>query len=87
MSPEVAAKTVKMLKTSGTDAKPIPADFGLIHREMDVLKELTEGKNHHEIGDELFISPKTVRSHLKNIYQKLKVHSKLEASNMAIRNG
>lgn len=87
MSPEVASKTVKILRESGNTEKPSPTDFALTARELEVLGELTQGKNHQAIADELFISPKTVRSHLENIYEKLGVHSKLEASNMAIRNG
>lgn len=46
---------------------------------MEILKAFANGFTYHEISDAMFISPHTVRTHLKNIYQKLGINSKAEA--------
>ncbi len=51
----------------------------LSKREKEILDHLAKGFTHKQIAENLFISPETVRGHLKNIYQKLHVHSKTEA--------
>lgn len=57
----------------------------LTGRERDVLQQLCEGKSYRSIGDALFISQDTVRSHIKSIYKKLEVNSKSEAVAKALR--
>ena len=52
-------------------------------RELDVLRLLRTELSVPEIADELIIAPSTVRSHIKNIYSKLDVHSRLEAIHRA----
>ena len=52
-------------------------------RERDVLRGIAEGKSYSKIALDLFISKETVRSHIKNIYQKLQVNSKAEAIRVA----
>jgi DNA-binding NarL/FixJ family response regulator len=51
----------------------------LSDRETDVLMLLAKGKTYHSIGDDLFISVETVKTHIRNIYQKLHVTNKTEA--------
>ncbi|WP_255067926.1 LuxR C-terminal-related transcriptional regulator [Lacihabitans sp. LS3-19] len=48
-------------------------------REMDILVAFTNGFSYTEISDAMFISPHTVRTHIKNIYNKLEINSKSEA--------
>lgn len=60
-------------------------DNTLTERERDVLEQLCEGKSYRSIGDTLFISQDTVRSHIKSIYKKLEVNSKSEAVAKALR--
>lgn len=55
----------------------------LSKREMEVLTLLSRGKSYTSIADDLFIDKETVRSHIKNIYFKLEVHSKVDALEMA----
>jgi DNA-binding NarL/FixJ family response regulator len=57
----------------------------LTDRESEVLVLLCKGHSYKMIADELFISEQTVHFHIRNIYQKLQVHSKSEAVAKAIR--
>jgi len=56
----------------------------LSKREYEILEYIVKGITLKQIADKLFISPKTVRTHLRNIYQKLHVHSKTEAVSKAL---
>ena len=49
-------------------------------REHEVLDLVAQGFQNVEIGQRLFISPKTVKTHLQNIYEKLDVGSRTEAA-------
>ena len=53
----------------------------LTPREREILEKLSKGHSHKEVATELFVSPTTVRKHIFNIYEKLQVHSKVEAVN------
>ncbi len=57
----------------------------LTARETEVLEHLARGKSYSSIASELFIDKETVRTHIKNIYFKLEVHSKAEAIEKALR--
>lgn len=61
--------------------KNLPETEHLSQRELDVLQPLSEGYRYKEIADQLHISPETVRTHVRNIYQKLSVTSRMEAIN------
>lgn len=58
----------------------------LSQREQEVLELLASGKSYTVIADQLFIDKETVKSHIKNIYLKLEVHSKAEAIEKAKKN-
>jgi len=58
----------------------------LSERETQVLELLSKGKSYTVIANELFIHKETVKSHIKNIYFKLQVHSKAEAIEKAQKN-
>ena len=83
MSPSVATKVLKMVSEKSVSAKP--SNFNLSEREKEVLACLVEGMSYKMIADACFISLDTVRSHIKNIYEKLHVHSKGEAVAKAIK--
>ena len=55
----------------------------LTDRELEVLRLVAIGQSNEEIAATLVISSETVKKHLKNIYGKLEVHSRLEAVNRA----
>jgi len=56
-----------------------PQEENLSKREQEILDLLVKGYRYKEIADALSISFETVRSHLKNIYDKMHVHSRTEA--------
>lgn len=57
----------------------------LTNRETEVLKSITEGKSYSEIASQLHISSETAKTHIRNIYKKLKVNSKSEVVKRAIQ--
>jgi DNA-binding NarL/FixJ family response regulator len=59
----------------------------LTEREREILQLLAEGKRNDGIAKQLYISPQTVQTHVRNILGKLRVHSKLEAVSFAVKNG
>jgi DNA-binding CsgD family transcriptional regulator len=61
--------------------------YGLTARELEVLALLVEGISNPEIATTLFISQKTVRNHLTNIFGKLGVESRTAAATLALRQG
>ncbi|ELA9891810.1 response regulator transcription factor, partial [Vibrio parahaemolyticus] len=58
----------------------------LTRREIQVLKMLKEGGSNMEIADSLFISEHTIKSHLYNIFRKLEVKNRTQATSWAKRN-
>ena len=57
----------------------------LTDREMQVLKLVAKGMNNRDIAKELFISENTVKNHVRNILEKLQIHSRMEAVMVAVR--
>jgi DNA-binding NarL/FixJ family response regulator len=57
----------------------------LTERELEVLKLVAKGMNNRDIGQELFISENTVKNHVRNILEKLHLHSRMEAVVYAVR--
>jgi non-specific serine/threonine protein kinase len=74
--------------TACQEAATIPsALLALTRRERDIMRLLVEGLSNPEIAAALFISPKTVRNHVTNIFTKLGVESRTAAATYALRNG
>ncbi len=59
----------------------------LSDRELDILKNIVNGLSNKEIGEKLFISPKTVETHRNNIMKKLDVHNVASLVKLAIKSG
>lgn len=76
MSSHIARKVVQHFHGSGPAAE---GEEQLSPREREVLDLLAGGYIYKEIGDKLGISPETVRTHVKNICEKMHVRSRLEA--------
>ncbi len=85
----VSQQVVKRLMDSpAKDEKITDAAYGnLSPREQEVMRLLAEGLSRKEIGEKLFISPKTVENHRTNIMNKLGLHSTIELIRYAARLG
>ena len=59
---------------------------GLTQREVEIIGLLGTGASNTEIADQLFVSEHTVKSHLYNIFRKIKVHNRIQAMNWARQN-
>ncbi|MBP7810540.1 MAG: response regulator transcription factor [Bacteroidia bacterium] len=83
MSPGIAFKALKIIKHSKPSKEVVTnaEEFGLTKREIEILDKIAAGLTYKQIGEAVFISPKTVRKHIENIYHKLRVHNKTEALN------
>jgi DNA-binding NarL/FixJ family response regulator len=82
MSPEVARRVVRLFREF---RPPAHAPYHLTPQESELLKLLADGHHRKTAAHELGISVNTVAFHLKNIYEKLQVHSKTEAVAKALR--
>lgn len=75
MSPRIA----RMLVREFQSAPSVDEDYLLTARERDVLEQLERGLSYKEVAAELAISPHTVHSHIKRIYEKLHANNRDEA--------
>ena len=82
MSPEVARRVIALFRAF---RPPERASYHLTPQETDLLKLMVEGHHYKTAADQMGISINTVSFHLKNIYEKLQVHSKTEAVAKALR--
>lgn len=82
MSPDVARRVVDLFRKF---SPPPQSDYHLTEQETRILKMLVDGHHYKTAARELGISTSTVSFHLKNVYEKLHVHSKTEAVSKALR--
>ena len=85
ISPSMATKLLDEFKqTSGADRPAVPTPR-LTERELEVLRLVAQGLNNREIGRQLFISENTVKNHVRNVLEKLQLHSRIDAVMYAVR--
>jgi DNA-binding NarL/FixJ family response regulator len=89
INPSMAAKLLTefaaLARRDGEErAEQVPAPK-LTEREMEVLRLVARGMNNRDIAKELFISENTVKNHVRNILEKLQIHSRMEAVMIAVR--
>jgi DNA-binding NarL/FixJ family response regulator len=89
INPSMAGKlltefAVLARREQGEPVQQLPAPK-LTDREMQVLKLIARGMNNRDIAKELFISENTVKNHVRNILEKLQIHSRMEAVMVAVR--
>jgi two-component system NarL family response regulator len=87
ISPSMAAKLLTEFtnlarKAEERQSVPVPR---LTERELEVLKLVAQGLSNREIAGELYISENTVKNHVRNILEKLHLHSRMEAVVYAVR--
>lgn len=83
MSPEIARRVVSLFREI---RPPERTDYHLTPHELRLLKLLVEGHNYKTAATELGVTLNTICFHIKQIYEKLQVHSKSEAVAKALRN-
>lgn len=83
MSPEIARRVVSLFREI---RPPERADYHLTPHELRLLKLLVEGHNYKTAAAELGVTINTICFHIKQIYEKMQVHSKSEAVAKALRN-
>src|SRR2546426_205175 len=77
LKPDVVLMDVKLADGSGIDAT----------EQIKVLKGVASGLSDKEIASKLFLSEPTVKSHLRSVYQKLRIHNRAQAAAYAVKNG
>jgi len=90
LSSALASTVLRLVRESQADrfgSPNLPRDLGLTQRQLSVLRGLVEGLSYREIGERMDISLDTVRSHIRQIYAALQVHSVAEAVGYALRHG
>ena len=87
ISPSMASKLLTEFKSmiQRTDERRLLPAPKLTDRELEVLKLVAKGLNNRDIAKELFISENTVKNHIRNILEKLQLHSRMEAVVYAVR--
>lgn len=78
MSSQIARKVVNSFHTNTTENLELKK---LTEREKEILQLLSLGLRYKEISEKLFLSTETVRTHIRNIYEKLHVNSRTKALN------
>lgn len=83
LDPQIARLVLNHLKP------PAPKQNigNLSEREMEVLKLIVEGKSNTEIAAELYLSPNTIKTHVRGIMNKLAVEDRVQAAVVALRSG
>jgi DNA-binding NarL/FixJ family response regulator len=88
ISPRMAGKLMDEFASLARRAEETPRLTSaprLTERELEVLRLVAEGLNNGEIAKRLFISQNTVKNHVRNILEKLQLHSRMEAVVYAVR--
>jgi len=87
VSPSITVRFLRHFANSGAEAKPQDPAVPLTEREEDIVRALARGRTNTEIGEELFISLSTVKSHIANIQAKLGARNRVEIAGWAWATG
>lgn len=85
MTPEMASRLLKGIARRSTD--PENGQEALTSRELTVLRMLAVGESNSEIAERLSISVNTVKTHIRNILDKLQLENRTQAANYAMGRG
>jgi DNA-binding NarL/FixJ family response regulator len=85
ISPSMAVKLIDEFKQLSRPEKEQVPGLRLTDRELQVLRFVAKGMNNREISKQLYISENTVKNHVRNILEKLQLHSRMEAVMYAVR--
>jgi DNA-binding NarL/FixJ family response regulator len=82
---EIVVAAPEPAATAAAADGALPREWGLTTREGEVLTLLAEGASNAQIAGSLFVSVETVRSHVKQVYRKLGVHTRSQATSLVLR--
>jgi DNA-binding NarL/FixJ family response regulator len=85
ISPSMAVKLIDEFKQMSRPERQHVPGLRLTERELEVLRLVAKSMNNREIAKELFISENTVKNHVRNILEKLQLHSRMEAVMYAMK--
>lgn len=84
LHPKATSHLLANLSNKSKQEKNLLED--LTKRELDVLKEIAQGKSNKEIASSLFITEKTVKTHVSNLLAKLELADRTQAALFAVKN-
>lgn len=84
LQPEIARKLMRDIQSQANQESLVST---LTDREVEILQQVALGKTNQEIADELFLSERTVRTHITNILAKLRLSNRTQAALYALREG
>jgi two-component system NarL family response regulator len=85
ISPSMASKLLSEFTNLAKQAEKKVLAPKLTDRELQVLKLVAQGLSNREVAEQLYISENTVKNHVRNILEKLHLHSRMEAVVYAVR--
>jgi two-component system NarL family response regulator len=85
ISPSMASKLLSEFTNLARQAEKKVVVPKLTDRELEVLRLVAQGMSNREVAEELYISENTVKNHVRNILEKLHLHSRMEAVVYAVR--
>ncbi|MTI68806.1 MAG: response regulator transcription factor [Firmicutes bacterium] len=86
IQPNLASLLVRKYSTKEDNKKEKTKKDLLTRREYEVIGLIAEGMNNREIAEKLFISEKTVKNHVSNIFKKIQVSDRVQAAIFAYKN-
>lgn len=86
LHPRIAQKLMEQVAQQTNPRRESMVD-DLTGRELEVIRAVTQGRSNHEISQELFISEKTVKTHISNILSKLNLEDRTQLAVYAIKKG
>ena len=90
VSPALVSRLLAELREGGRSphpAAPTPADPGLSHRELEIMRLVADGLTNKEIGTRLSITEGTVKNHVHNALHKLDMDNRIQAAAYIVRQG
>ncbi len=85
ISPSIARKVFEMMRNQKEKTDHAETPFDLSPAEVKILEQVIDGKTNNEIAEAVFLSPWTVKTHIKNIYKKMHVNSRAAAVRLALK--
>ena len=87
LHPEIASKLISAMQDVNINRAITTSDGGLTEREQEVLSLIADGLSNRDIAAKMFISEKTVKTHVSNILNKLHLEDRTQAAIYALKHG